>query len=572
MKAFYTDHFPLPLPEGHRFPMEKYSRLRERVRDMAAERGIELVVPPAASREELVRAHDPDYIRRIAMGELTGAEIRRLGFPWSPEMVERSRRSAGATISACRAAADEGVAVSLAGGTHHAFRDRGEGYCVFNDTAVAARAMQAEGVATRVLVVDCDVHQGNGTAAIFGGDPSVFTFSIHGAKNFPFRKERSDLDVELPDGADDATYLSALESGLWVALERSRAEAGVRAVCAVDGDAKSREVRPEALEDVRDVEVCHVLDALHRTASRPGGVEERFDLLLVRVHELAAVPVEELDAVVLGGVVRGRDHRADTLCHERDRGRGQHAAELRRPSSRDDPALDATSRLSPYLKVGALHPRTLLADLAPDDDAFRRELAWREFYAAVLYHRPSTARTCFQPHMEAMRYDHGSAAESRFAAWAEGRTGFPLVDAGMRQLRAEGWMHNRLRMITASFLVKDLHIDWRRGARHFMANLVDGDLASNQHNWQWVAGTGTDAAPYFRVFNPVSQSRKVDPNGDYISRWVPELSHLSSAEIHEPWRRAAGVPADYPERIVEHSEERAESLARHEALRAQRRG
>jgi deoxyribodipyrimidine photo-lyase len=240
-------------------------------------------------------------------------------------------------------------------------------------------------------------------------------------------------------------------------------------------------------------------------------------------------------------------------------------------ANRDHPALDATSRLSPYLKVGALHPRTLLADLGPDDDAFRRQLAWREFYAAVLYHRPSTARSCFQPHMEGMRYDNGSAADRRFAAWAAGRTGFPLVDAGMRQLRAEGWMHNRLRMITASFLVKDLHIDWTRGARHFMVNLIDGDLASNQHNWQWVAGTGTDAAPYFRIFNPVSQSRKFDPEGDYIRRWVPELSHLPSAEIHEPWRRAAGVPPDYPERIVEHSEERAESLARHESLRAQHR-
>ena len=239
-------------------------------------------------------------------------------------------------------------------------------------------------------------------------------------------------------------------------------------------------------------------------------------------------------------------------------------------TTRDHPALDATSRLSPYLKVGALHPRTLLADLGPDDDAFRRQLAWREFYAAVLHHWPSTSRSCFQPQMEAMRYDHGSAADGRFAAWAAGRTGFPLVDAGMRQLRAEGWMHNRLRMITASFLVKDLHIDWTRGARHFMSNLIDGDLASNQHNWQWVAGTGTDAAPYFRVFNPVSQSRKFDANGDYIRRWVPELSYLPSTEIHEPWRRAAGLPPDYPERIVEHSEERAESLARYDALRAHR--
>jgi deoxyribodipyrimidine photo-lyase len=239
-------------------------------------------------------------------------------------------------------------------------------------------------------------------------------------------------------------------------------------------------------------------------------------------------------------------------------------------ATRDHPALDATSRLSPYLKVGALHPRTLLADLGPGDDAFRRELAWREFYAAVLHHWPSTARLCFQPLMEAMRYDHGSAADDRFAAWAAGRTGFPLVDAGMRQLRAEGWMHNRLRMITASFLVKDLHIDWTRGARHFMDYLIDGDLASNQHNWQWVAGTGTDAAPYLRIFNPVSQSRKFDPNGDYIRRWVPELAHLPSAEIYEPWRRAAGLPPEYPERLVEHSNERAESLARHDALRAHR--
>ena len=230
---------------------------------------------------------------------------------------------------------------------------------------------------------------------------------------------------------------------------------------------------------------------------------------------------------------------------------------------RDQPALDATSRLSPFLKLGALHPRTLLADLGPDDDAFRRQLAWREFYAAVLSHRPLSARSCFQPQMQRMQYDRGPDTDARFAAWATGRTGYPLVDAGLRQLLREGWMHNRLRMITASFLVKDLHIDWIRGARHFMDHLIDGDLASNQHGWQWVAGTGTDAAPYFRIFNPVSQSRKLDPDGDYIRRWVQELADLPSTEIHEPWRRAGGVPPDYPERIVEHSEERAESLARY---------
>jgi acetoin utilization deacetylase AcuC-like enzyme len=222
MKAFYTDHFVLPLPDGHRFPMAKYSMVRAEISRRAPERGISLCVPEAATDEELSRAHDREYVRRVTAGDLTRAEIRRIGFPWSPGMVERSRRSAGATIEACRAALEDGVSASLAGGTHHAFRDRGEGYCVFNDSAVAARAMQAEERAGRVLVVDCDVHQGNGTASIFADDPSVFTFSIHGEKNFPFRKERSDLDVELPDGTEDGDYLAALERGLSAALERIR--------------------------------------------------------------------------------------------------------------------------------------------------------------------------------------------------------------------------------------------------------------------------------------------------------------------------------------------------------------
>jgi acetoin utilization deacetylase AcuC-like enzyme len=227
VRLFYADHYVLPLPAGHRFPMEKYARLRERVVSENVAAPDQLRAPPAASEEQLCRAHHPRYVRRVFEGDLTPAEIRRIGFPWSPEMVERSRRSAGATLEACRAALEEGVAVNLAGGTHHAFADRGEGYCVFNDSAIAARAMQEEGRVARVLVVDCDVHQGNGTASIFADDPTVFTFSIHGAKNFPFRKEKSDLDVDLPDGVEDEAYLSDLAPALAEAISRCRPDLAI---------------------------------------------------------------------------------------------------------------------------------------------------------------------------------------------------------------------------------------------------------------------------------------------------------------------------------------------------------
>lgn len=227
MKAFYCDHFVLPLPEGHRFPMEKYRLLRERVVASGLVRPEDLIVPPPATDEEILRVHDPEYLRRVQSGELERAEIRRIGFPWSPAMVERSRRSAGGTILACREALENGTAVNLAGGTHHSFRDRGEGFCVFNDAAIAARAMQAEGRVRRAVVIDTDVHQGNGTAAIFSDDPTVFTFSIHNRNNFPFHKERSDLDVELDDGADDGTYLAALEPGLDRALAAAEADLAI---------------------------------------------------------------------------------------------------------------------------------------------------------------------------------------------------------------------------------------------------------------------------------------------------------------------------------------------------------
>ena len=195
---------------------------------------------------------------------------------------------------------------------------------------------------------------------------------------------------------------------------------------------------------------------------------------------------------------------------------------------RDTPALAGTSHLSPDLKWGVVHPRTLLADLdlggAKDDGAmvFSSELAWRDFYADVLFQQPHTAWRNLNSKYDAMPVDTDAAARQRFDLWTQGRTGFGLVDAGMRQLLATGWMHNRVRMVVASFLVKDLHLPWQWGARWFMQHLIDGDLASNNHGWQWAAGTGTDAAPYFRVFNPTTQQERYDKSGEYVARWVPD--------------------------------------------------
>ncbi len=221
MKIFYTDHFVLPLPSGHRFPMRKYGDLRERVSRATWLGADKLHQPNAASDEELARAHCADYVHRVQSGELDAKAMRRIGFPWSREMVERSRRSSGATIEACCAAINEGCGVNLAGGTHHAFRDFGEGFCVFNDSIVAARAVQMSGRVQRVAIIDCDVHQGNGTASIARDDESTFTFSMHGENNFPFRKEISDLDIELPDGTGDGEYLQALVCGVSETLERA---------------------------------------------------------------------------------------------------------------------------------------------------------------------------------------------------------------------------------------------------------------------------------------------------------------------------------------------------------------
>ncbi len=220
MIAFYSDTFVLPLPEGHRFPMGKYSRLRELLLDDGILAPGDLAVAPPASLDDLRLAHTPDYVHAVVTGTVPADVQRRIGFPWSPEMVERSRRSVGATIAAAHQALRDGVAANLAGGTHHAFADRGEGYCVFNDVAVASRVLLRDGLVGKVVVVDCDVHQGNGTAAIFHDDASVFTLSLHGEKNFPFRKEVSDLDVTFEDGAGDAEYLDALRSHVPAVLDQ----------------------------------------------------------------------------------------------------------------------------------------------------------------------------------------------------------------------------------------------------------------------------------------------------------------------------------------------------------------
>lgn len=234
--------------------------------------------------------------------------------------------------------------------------------------------------------------------------------------------------------------------------------------------------------------------------------------------------------------------------------------------TRNNPDINGTSQLSAYLRFGVLHPRSLLAELGDSKahSVFRSELCWREFYADVLYHQPRTVWENLQPKMNKMLLDSNAAAVTRFEAWCKGETGFPIVDAGMRQMLATGWMHNRVRMIVASFLVKDLHLPWQWGARFFMHHLVDGDIASNNHGWQWIAGSGTDASPYFRIFNPISQGERFDPQGTYVRRWIPELSEIGSDFVHAPW--TTGLLNPYLKPIVDHAVERQISLDRYKAV------
>lgn len=241
------------------------------------------------------------------------------------------------------------------------------------------------------------------------------------------------------------------------------------------------------------------------------------------------------------------------------------AGELHRYSQdRDRPDRNGSSRMSAHLKFGTIHPRTMAADFNPGNagaGAYLRQLAFRDFYAAVLYHWPGSLWANWNREFDGIATDTDAEARRRFERWKAGQTGFPIVDAGMRELLATGFMHNRVRMIAASFLVKDLHLPWQWGAGWFLAQLLDGDMANNQHGWQWCAGCGTDAAPYFRVFNPTLQGRKFDPDGAYIRRWVPEL-----ADVADPHLVRGAPPPGYPEPMVDHREERAEALRRYQRI------
>jgi len=236
---------------------------------------------------------------------------------------------------------------------------------------------------------------------------------------------------------------------------------------------------------------------------------------------------------------------------------------------RNRPDVNGTSKLSHALAHGEIHPRTLLAGLGQTkgEEVFRKEIVWREFYADVMHHHPHTYDAYYEPRFEALAYDDPKKFSEKLEAWKTGTTGYPIVDAAMRQLVQSGWMHNRTRMIVASFLVKDLHLEWQIGAKFFEEHLTDFDPASNSHGWQWTAGCGTDASPYYRVFNPILQGAKFDPDGDYVKKWIPELAHLPAASVHEPWNDIAGYQFGYTPPILDHFQERDEALRRLEKIK-----
>jgi deoxyribodipyrimidine photo-lyase len=289
----------------------------------------------------------------------------------------------------------------------------------------------------------------------------------------------------------------------------------------------------------------------------PGSPVVRGSLKSVR----DSLPLEWDPQIEMGFEIRAGEEYALTTLRRFVKNRSKDYSELR-----NRPDVGGTSHLSHALSHGEIHPRTILA-VTPEGnggEVFRKEIAWREFYADVLWKNPQSLTEYLDPKYSKMQYNFDA---DTFDQWCRGETGYPMVDAGLRQLATTGWMHNRVRMIVASFLVKDLHVEWQYGAKWFEEHLTDFDPASNSHGWQWTAGCGTDASPYYRVFNPVMQGLKFDPNGEYVRKFIPELRHLDGASAHEPWNSPDGYSQGYASRMVDHAEERIESLARLEALK-----
>lgn len=295
-----------------------------------------------------------------------------------------------------------------------------------------------------------------------------------------------------------------------------------------------------------------------RWAERPTPKPIRVDLSATKSFDVAGGSIPSLESVPPFAIKGGEEYALRTLKRFIDkRVNGYH-------QNRDRTDLGGTSHLSHALAHGEIHPRTILAMLPGGEGAevFRKEIAWREFYADVMYHNPHSYDQYLDQRFAKMRYADPVQESTLLEAWKLGKTGYPIVDAAMRQLAQTGWMHNRARMIVASFLVKDLHFEWQVGARHFEEHLTDFDPASNSHGWQWTAGCGTDASPFFRVFNPITQGEKFDPNGDYVRKYIPELAHISGAKVHQPWLLVDGLANGYPAPIVDHASERLEALAR----------
>jgi deoxyribodipyrimidine photo-lyase len=407
------------------------------------------------------------------------------------------------------------------------------------------------------------------------------------------------LDARLRERGSGLTILHG-DPG--VVLREFAGRVGAEAVFATRDEepaARRRDAAVARLVDLRLVDDQRLVpaDALRTAAGAPFSVYTPFrrrldDEVAASGEELVATATPDLDRLAPStGAPQAQGLGRLPSPHELPAAGERAAADRVRAflrssvagyaDDRDRPDRDGTSRISPYLRVGALSVRSAWrASLNAEargrerrETALRRgarrwrdELAWREFYASVLLAHPEVESRSRHAEYDAIAWEEGAEADEALAAWSAGRTGYPIVDAGMRQLLATGWMHNRLRLVTASFLVKDLGLDWRRGEAVFMDHLLDGDLAQNNGNWQWVAGVGTDAAPYFRVFNPIVQGRRFDPGGAFVRAWVPELADLAAEWIHEPWR-APSRPRGYPLPIVDHAHARQRTLARYGAVR-----